>query len=135
MIMRKACMLGILVSLSGCGGPLSLVSYTLASGVALNANGEKQEDMHQDQYIRKCLPTYRKENPVESADRLELSGEYMKAYEYYGVAQKMGYPYMDERLLRVKVKLTPKDVAEAKQNLNKYTDVHIKTCFRPPYGK
>lgn len=128
-------MLGILVSLSGCGGPLSLVSYTLASGVALNANGEKHADMQQEQYIKKCLPTYRKENPAESAERLELAGEYMKAYEYYGVAQKMGYPNMDEALLRVKVKLSAKNAAEAEKNLGKYTDVHIKTCFIAPYGR
>lgn len=117
--------------LCSCGGPLSLVSYTLASGVAMNAKQEEYEAGQRDLYSNKCLPTHRKENPISSGNLLEASGNLVRAYEYYTIAHQLGYKEAGNALMRLTPKMSVENRKEADKNLAKYKELHIKTCFIP----
>lgn len=119
--------------LCNCGGPLSLVSYSIAGGVAMNANQEAFEESERNKYTNKCFPTHRKENPVINGRKLEEGGNLIRAYEYYTLASQLGYQETDKELSRIQPKMSKEELKKAKNNLTKYTEIHLKSCFIPAY--
>ncbi len=128
---KKLLLLSFLLLLCSCGGPLSLVSYTLAGGVAMNAKQEEFESAQRDQYVNKCFPTHRKENPINDGIRTEASGNRVRSYEYYTIAKQLGYRDADRLLAKLAPQMSAEEMAQAQKNLKKYTKIHIDTCFLP----
>lgn len=127
--MRLGLLPVMLVILSACGGPLSMVSYAVGAGVAMHAEDEQREYEEKETYINKCLPIHRKENPLVAGAKKEEQGNLVRAYEYYRVANYLGYREAIFALENIQPKMKPEQLKTAEKNLKKYTEIHLHSCF------
>lgn len=126
---RYALLLLIPLVLTGCGGPLSMVSYALGAGVMMHANDEALKDAQNARYTDRCMPTHRKENLIISGNIKEAQGELIMAYEFYRIAEKLGYAAAPASLAKLRATITEKQRTDAEENMKKYSDIHISSCF------
>jgi hypothetical protein len=130
--MHKLYSVILLLLLSACGGPLSMVSYILASGVAMHANDEAYRDGQNELYTDRCLPTHRPENPmINASHKVELKDP-VAAYGFYMIAERLQYPQAKQFKDSLYQRMPVKQRLEATKIAAKYSDIHISSCFYPP---
>jgi len=116
--------------LSACS-PLSYVSYVAAGGVALQAHQDAKHDAENEQFIGKCMPTHHMDNPMIMGEIKENQGSNVDAFYFYSAADKLHYPAAKAALARVSKKMSEKELNLSRENVKKYTTIHLTSCFYP----
>lgn len=131
-LLRNLCCLLASLCLLQCGGPLSLVPYALSAGFAMQAEKDAGAQLEYKAYHSKCYPIDPKKDPIVVGWQAEQIHDLTKAYEFYLVAHKLGFPSAKARLDALHHHMQPMQIERAVKNFNKYSKANLSTCFYRP---